>query len=461
MISHRLTENELLTIPTLLNQVYKGNNKDRLEYFALLDEFIRNCEQDLAEYKKNLDSKKFMIIKNTYYRGIEGALIFELEWIKQVENKGRSPDKKANFFNRNFGFGSEVYTKIKSLLQVTGEHPLTDDERLIGLNQFYWLVKKFYPDNQDFLDSIHTLLKEITLRELNRIHTLVGDTLHLDALAEELTKLPIEYTHRTTVKNIKRTQTLDLIKFVTETSRPYFNKIQYSKEKNYFIDASTEAVWCGILLFTMLSIENKEIQYKYTPRFLHSAKTSVLFQCCENILKKFYPAFAQDTEKKLMWLYALLSYLENFAKIQDPTFKNQYQNMQLDKLGGWQAIHAQVKEFIHLEELQKVTPSWKTNMARGLVRFGLGYTIAHYSAATIFTIAEGSAIGALAGPLGFVLTPGLTLVYGWLLEKVSENIVDHTTDAVKLASVNYSQPLGFEEIFNRASPEQQALIRGK
>lgn len=461
-----LSFQELECSGNVLHDFYKTReNNQRNGYINLLQTFIRSIQNDLTQKAEKLSPEEFRALKHRYYRAMMGALIYELEWIKQIDYKGYSPDKQCGMFAKLTGKGSDIYTKIKSILHISASNKVLDDERSICLNQFYWAVKEFFPNNTKLHENIYERLKHVHKREMKRIGMFVDDLPIFEVLEKDIGKIADKYHQSSKNKNPDRERALNFIKFITGTSKPYVlnDAEKNSIAKDGFLYMQMRNAHAGAVLVIMLEIAQEKKYYARTPT--HS---KLFRECSAAIYVKDLNKL--DPEKKIKWLRALSAYLDTLKYIDNEELNNACINA---GLGTIKKLKEKVEQFISREEIKKASPTWSNTIANGIVRYGLGFTIAHYTAETIF-----AGLATASGPIGLVtylaggtilmtqfgqliaqnlVTPAFAYLYGWTLDKVSQTIVDNTLEAAVHTYLMTAE--GFREVFMKASPAQQAFIQ--
>jgi len=469
-MSHQLpTHQELICSAKVLKDFYKnGEDSQRIHFIQLLNELIKKTEleQTMSEGLSQIELQK---LKHNSDRAITGALVYELEWIKQVQYKGYSPDKHCSIFAKVTGKGSDIYTKIKAILHVNSHERMTDDERLICLNQFYWAVKKYFPQNISLQENIYVRLKQVKRREMKRIGMFVDDLPIFEVLEKDISEIADKYHKVAKFKNPYREKALTFINFITKISKPYvLSEVEKnSVRKEGFLYMQMRNADVGAVLFVMLEISQEKKYVALSPE-----RSQLFRECADAINVKHFKKL--DPEKKIKWLRALSAYLDTLKSLNNEKLNAECVNA---GLGNIKKLKDKVEQFISAEEVKKASPSWTNTIANGIVRYGLGFTLAHYTAETVFMVVEGTLVGA-TGPIGLVtylaggtilmtqfgqlitknmITPGFAYLYGWTLDKVSESIVSNTLEAA--IHTYLMTPEGFRDIFIKATPLQQAFIQ--
>lgn len=427
---------------------------ERLQEIAL--ELIKLYKNDNEKRKKFLRLYHALAVKSHQEKDIKkacqklmGALVFELEFIKEVEYSGRSPEKNKSLIGRLTGTGSSLYTIIKELLGITPDNFLNDDQRLIYLNKFYWHVKEKYPHDHELIKNVEERLKVVKEREMDRISVLAQGIPALNILKKNLAKLFDDYDKAASFRyyrNAKRFQSLNFIDIISQTADQLYHTDAIKNDvdnltKDYAYLLSTNAR-AGAVLFVLLTIDKEYKGYEYLTR-----ERGILFEKCLKVLGlKSLKNLSAD--KRIELLRALSLHI-NILKMNRPSYDTLSQ--QWLKIGiDMETYLTDIEKFINEQEILKNEASWSKTIANYLVRYGLGFAAAQYAADIVLPAISTTVIGGMTGPVGMaiylaggtlvatqlgrlvndeVITPGSAKLFAWTLDKVGSKITDVTADA--------------------------------
>lgn len=458
---------ELTALAEELKKSYKGSNPKRHSFIALYDQLV-------AQTTRSTD------LPPNIMNVLIGALVFELSDIKFGEYKGGSPKKSVGWF---YSTGSDLYTTIKSKLNITHANKFGYDERLFYLHEFSKYVDKVYPEEgvqelksrmkgtspvwrnkKELKDNIKKALAPVLKQNDERLYSLVHGVPVLNALLKNLQKLEEEYTSDSrNAKNPKRLATINFIKFVIQTYEG-MNPNQISWH-----------ACVGAVIFALIQVEH---EYKVL-----SPKRSALFR---NALKAIN---ADGLDKiaiddKIKCLRALSAHVttvrdnpdyfkSSLEQVIQQNTKQKLEYAVVDKeISG---IQSKIEQYLlQLDEIKKAPTN--TQYA---VSTGVSYSIQYAFGPIALQVAKNVVVGGLgiggffaAGPVGSavfsaagallfsgvgrLVTMGImnavtANIFVWLLEKMGDSIGNATATVVTYPFS--ASPKGFEEMRAKLKPE--------
>lgn len=438
-MAHNLPSLERLQeIASELIDLYKGDNAKRKAFLDL--------------YRRIVDATKFDTDVKKVSQILMGALVYELEFIKEVEYSGRSPEKNKSLIGKLTGKGSSLYTSIKQVLNITPENYLNDDQRLIYLNKFYWYVKNNMSENTDLTKNIKERLKRVKEREMKRIGILAEGMPALNVLQKNIAKLFQEYEEAASFRwyrNAKRFKSLKLIDFINKTADELYHSANLHKElgtlpKDFAYLQSCNAR-AGAILFVLLSIDAEYKSYK----FLSPERSKLFKECLTALNVKSLRKISR--EKRIELLRALSTHI-NILKINKSVYRHLSEKWSKEGV-NIEDFLTEIERFINQQEVKKNAPTWTKTIANYLVRCGIGLAAAQYTADIVLPAISTTVIGGLSGPIGMavylaggtllvtqlgrlvsddLVSNGASYLFAWILDKVGTKITDVTADAATI-----------------------------
>lgn len=456
---------QLQKLAIQLIELYKGDNEKRKKF--------------LDFYKRLTEATKFDSDHKKISKILMGALVYELEYIKQVEYRGRSPEKNKSLIGKLTGKGSSLYTSIKELLGISPENYLNDDQRLIYLNKFYWYMKKNMKEDTEFLKNIKARLANVKEREMKRIGVLAEGTPALNVLQKNIANLSQEYEEAATFRwyrNPKRFKSLKFIDFINQTCDELYHEGSFGKNANSFpVDFAylqSCNVRVGAILFVLLSINDEYKSYK----FLSPERSKLFKECLTAINVKSLQKISR--EKRIEWLRALSTHI-NILKLNKLAYRELAEKW--EKAGiDVEKFLTKIEAYINQQEVKKAKPTWSRTIANYLVRCGIGLAAAQYTADLVLPAISTTVIGGLSGPIGMVvyltggtllmtqlgrlvgdnLVPqGVSYLFAWLLDKVGATITNATADAATITVSITKEGLNALRGYPTLKPEDKEFIQ--
>lgn len=421
----------LRTLADELPKLYKGDNEARKAFLCLYQRVVENTKSDLND---KLCSQILM-----------GALVFELEYIKQFEYKGRSPDKNQSLIGRVIGNGSSLYTIIKKNADVTQENYLNDAQRLIYLNKFYWHVRKQQPENKELLTEIIARMALVKKREMLRLGILAEGIPSLNVLRKNISNVIDKYKQASRFSyfrdssHLKALKFLDFINQTCDAIYPVDEKEAEGFPLDFAYLQSCNAR-AGAIILILLSVSSEK---KY---LVLSLENSVLFQNIESYFKSLVET---STEKKIEWLRSLSSHI-NILKLNSLAFKQLAEKWKKESIDIEEWLN-KIEKIINAQKEMNET-SWSRIIYHYLVNCGISLVAAR-PAKIVLPILSTTVIGCLSGPIGTVaylsggavlmgqfgrlvsnkLVPrGVSYLFAWILDKFGGKIADLTADAARI-----------------------------
>lgn len=384
---------------------------------------------ELVQKSENDPSERMRLV-------LMGALIAELEHIKELEYKGYSPEPKTSWYGFFTGKGSVLYSAIKKALGITKDNKLTNDIRLRCLNELYKYHLQFYPHHHVFRDEIHDHLARVKKRELDRIHGTSEGLPSLRTLEKSLDDLPNHYKSEARLRGRSKERELQLefIKFIKESCKEYYDKNTNDFSHNYAYLQNCNVQY-ALVLFTLMRIMSKHKVLSPEGGALNNG--SDLYKICLQILR-YKHLSSIEHEKKIAWLRALHDHIQ--------LLKDSHQfPSKFDKYAKY------IKDYISQEEIAKHSPKWYTLICQHVVRYGMGFAATKLTADIVLKWIGGTIAGTVSGPIGIVvyLTGGTILVsqlgklvtekiipkataeaYAWALDRIGKSVTKATMDNV-------------------------------
>ncbi|GEM_PF-2666683 len=455
---------------------YSDTNSKRLSFIALYDQLVGQTAETT-------------MIPENIINVLVGALVFEMADIKFGEYNGKSPKKRTSWFL--WTVGSDLYTLIKSKLNITKENRFGYDERLFYINEYFKYMEKVYPEDgieelkqhkklkdnhkspswktkKELTDHIHTRVNTVLQRNDDVLYALVHGVPILNALLKNLQKLEDEYCQNSSnPKNPKRLETINFIKFVIKS----------------YDGINPEAVsWhacVGVVIIALMRIEKEY-------RILSPARSTLFKEALHAINQTSLESISIDDRIKCTRsLSAHLTTISENKKYYEATLHkvieaSPNQKLTTDKLDEqMKQFQSRIDRYLFEMDEEKKNPS-KTRYA---ISTGTSYFVQYLGGPVGVKIGKqallgGLSIGAylLGGPLvavfgvgGKLLFSGLgglvaegildswsASLFAWLLEKTGNRVGDATA-----AVITYpfsATPKGIEEMRMKLKPEDDLVF---
>lgn len=240
-----------------------------------------------------------------------GANIYFLEMISQ-EYYVHSPEFKEGYI---YNSGSPLYSFIAKGLNVTAENPLTPEDKLIFLNDFY----QFTTENADQLEILPTLQTNIKNMLTNLIYALTAHianivnavptekaiTVHMDQLPEEYQQQKVAQSNSWFSYFIKPNENRILF---TQLAK-LISKIECEDETHLppNVLARSQRIKMGLLKFIAITIENEY--------WIRSAYNSKLYSECKKVLNA-YSVENLDASQTIACFAAFRSFINSYEERQ-------------------------------------------------------------------------------------------------------------------------------------------------
>lgn len=326
----------------------------------------------------------------------------------------------------------ELNSLLKSILKISHENTMSQQERLIYLARFYefsqshlqddCFVDLHYKNKNAFIKSIDIKLKQTIAAQHKYIEYVLKEAPDYDALVRNIdiaiSAYEKEYNNRYSYfKNPERESTLNFSKLVLTSVKQWMDEIKKSQLDEKFL-AIQRAYLCNVLNGMMLlAIMPIYKSYNRLP-----ATRSALLRGFLNAFNKKYDDYTHD--ERIQFLKALLGHLEktnlNFAA---------YKNLNYKKICD--TINYLVAE----EEIDKNTPTYKevyTSIAINYAaQYGIKLLVTRATTTVVMPNIGAMVVGASTGPLG-IISYGVAgaLIETQLGKLVQEQIIDRATAMV-------------------------------
>lgn len=380
-----------------------------------------------SKHSNNPDEMRYVLM---------GALVAELEYIKEKDYKGCSPEPKTSWYGFFTGKGSLLYSTIKQALKINKENKLTNDIRLQALNKLYKYVQIHYSHDKLLQDEIHDHLARVKKRELDRIHGTAEGLPSLRSLEKSLEQLPDDYQAQARLhhRNSERALQLDFIRYISQSCTEHYGK-NTSEFSHNFAYLQNCNVQYAIPLFILMRINSQHKVLSPEGGMLNNG--SELYKNCLRILNIKHLNKIEH-EKKIAWLRALSDHI-NVLKRQNE-FPSKFEKYE-----------KYLTNYISQQEIAKHSPKWYTLICQQLVRYGMGFAATKLTADIVLKWIGGTIASGVSGPIGIVvyLTGGTILVsqlgklvtekvipkataeaYAWALDRIGTSLTTATMDNV-------------------------------
>lgn len=383
----------------------------------------------------------------------------------------------------------ELYLPLNAKLNITEENPLGDEERLYFLNKLLQYISEniseeviielkkkinacIWQEKKALQEHVHQTLKQVKLRDSNRINQLVYATPDLEGLRKNMQELPqlyakaIEELKRWSwIQNTDRDELVCLIKLVDKACYHLYPMTEEDKIKRLQEDECE--VRKGLITFVLLKIYRK---YKlFSPKGGWFNHGSELFKKCLQAINATDLCDLKH-EWKIAWLKALSDHIDDLKK--DANF---FDNMKLfwkkEQQGTNHSLEYELQDFQkaigrykEMQEEEKNNPSLKSWLVATGANYASQYSIMVGLGAVLKQGTQAFAAN-LSGPAGialFLIMSGVSsktgkYIYGWMIEKISTRIGDKAAEIVEKEIVFTKE--GFEKLWNQLTAKEKIIFQ--